>query len=215
MKKTTIAALVIIIASFAIGIYVYPQMPETMASHWGAGGKPDGYMSRFWGTFLMPIISLGLLGILLLVPLIDPLKNNIKKFRKYYDYFIALFIVFLFYVYLLTILWNSGYRFNMTRVLIPAMGILFYYVGILTENAKRNWFIGIRTPWTLSSVKVWEKTHWIGGKMFKAAAVIAFFGLIFQEYAILLVLVPVLFVAVYVIVYSYFEYQKELRKKKR
>jgi uncharacterized membrane protein len=85
---------------------------------------------------------------------------------------------------------------------------LFYYLGILVENAKQNWFIGIRTPWTLSSEKVWNKTHKIGGKLFKVAGLIAFAGILFQDYAIYFVLVPVILIAVYLVIYSYFEYQK-------
>ena len=209
MKKTTVAALAIIILSFVIGIYLYPQMPERMASHWNSAGEVNGNMPRFWGLFLMPIVSAGMLLLFLAIPKIDPLKKNIKKFRKYYDWFILLMIVFLFYIYLLTIFWNLDYRFNMTMMIIPALGILFIYIGFLTENAKRNWFIGIRTPWTLSSERVWNKTHKIGGKLFKISGVIALFGAIAQRYAIWLVLVPVIIAALYPVVYSYFEYQKE------
>jgi len=182
-----------------------------MASHWNIRGEVDGYMSKFWGLFLMPIISVGLLLLFVLIPKIDPLKANIEKFRKYYDGLVVLMIVFLFYLYLLTILWNRGMRFNMIQLLAPALGILFYYCGVLVENAKRNWFIGIRTPWTLSSDKVWEKTHKIGGRLFKVTGVVALLGVLLPDYAIFFVLVPILLVAAYTIVYSYFEYQKETR----
>ena len=212
MRKSEIIILGIILLSFAMGIYFYPQMPDKMASHWNAQGQVDGYLSKFWGLFLMPFVSLGLLLLFILIPKIDPLKKNIEKFRKYFDGFIVLIIVFLFYIYLLTIFWNIGIRFDMGQFLVPALGILFYYAGILVENAKRNWFIGIRTPWTLSSEKVWQKTHKLGGKLFKAAGLIAFAGLFFPGYALYLVLVPVLLVAIYTVVYSYFEYQKQVKK---
>lgn len=208
MKKSAIIILGIILLSFAIGVYLYPQMPDKIASHWNAKGEVDGYMSKFWGLFLMPIVSFGLLLLFIIIPKIDPLKANIEKFRKYYNGFVVLIIIFLFYIYLLTIFWNTGVRFDMTQVLAPALGILFYYVGVLTENAKRNWFIGIRTPWTLTNEKVWNKTHKIGGKMFKISGVIALFGLVLPRYAIFFMVVPVVFVAVYTIIYSYFEYKK-------
>jgi len=166
-------------------------------------------MSKFWGSFFMPLMLLGLFLLFLLIPKIDPLKENIQKFRKYFDGFIVLLMLFLFYVYLLTIFWNVGLRFNMSQLMIPALGILFYYCGILVENAKRNWFIGIRTPWTLSSETVWNKTHKIGGRLFKISGVIAFLGIFFPEQAILFVIIPVFLVTVYTLIYSYFEYQKE------
>jgi uncharacterized membrane protein len=212
MKKSTVIVLAIILISFIIAIYLYPQMPDKIASHWNAKGDADGYMPKFWGLFLMPLISVGLFLLFLLIPKIDPLKKNIEKFRKYFDNFIVLIFIFLFYIYLLTIFWNLDFRFNMTVMMIPALAVLFYYVGILTENAKRNWFIGIRTPWTLSNNIVWDKTHKLGGKLFKIAGIIALFGVLFHKYALLFVLVPVILVALYTIVYSYFEYQKQIKK---
>ncbi len=187
-------------------------MPERMASHWNAQGQVDGYISKFWGLFLMPILTLLIFLLLIAIPKIDPLKQNIDKFRKYYDGFVILIVVYMFYVYILTLLWNTGVRFSIIQPLMPAMGILFYYIGILVENAKRNWSIGIRTPWTLSSERVWEKTHKIGGKLFKIAGIIAFIGVFFQKYAAFFILIPVISVTVYTIVYSYFEYQRETKQ---
>jgi len=209
MKKANIIILGIILISFIIGGYFYPQMPEKVASHWNAQGKVDDYMSKGWGLFLMPLMSVGFFLLFMLIPKIDPLKENIKKFRKYFDGFIVLLILFLFYVYLLTVFWNIGLRFNMSQLMTPAMGILFYYCGVLIENAKRNWFIGIRTPWTLSSETVWDKTHKIGSKLFKAAGIVAFLGILFPKQAIFFVIIPVILVTVYTLIYSYFEYQKE------
>ena len=209
MKKTNIIIIIVILISFAIGIYFYSQLPDRIASHWNIKGEVDGYMSKFWGLFLMPIILLGLWLLFLLIPRIDPLKKNIEKFRKYFDTFIVLIILFLFYIYLLTIAWNTGMRFDMGRAVVPAMGILFYYIGILLKHAKRNWFIGIRTPWTLSSDKVWEKTHEIAGKFFKIAGVIAVLGIFFPQWVFLLVVAPVILFVIYIFVYSYFLYQKE------
>jgi len=211
MRKSRVIVLLIILISFAVGIYLYPLLPEVMASHWSIQGQVNGYMSKFWGVFLMPFILLGMFLLFIVIPKIDPLKDNIEKFRNYYETFIAAITFFLFYIYILTLLWNLGVKFDMNRFLIPGLGILFYYVGILVENAKRNWFIGIRTPWTLSSDVVWEKTHKIGGKLFKAAGIIALLGIFISEYTFFLIMIPVLSFSFYVIVYSYFEYQKEKR----
>ena len=215
MNKYSFLMSGIVLLSFAIAIYLYPQMPELMASHWNAAGQVDGYMPKFWGLFLMPLISLGMLGLFLAIPRIDPKRRNIEKFRVYYDRFIAIIIGFLFYIYILTILWTLGYTFNMILMLVPAFSLIFYYAGILVENAKQNWFIGIRTPWTLSSESVWDKTHKLGGKLFKAAAIIGLAGLLLQDYAIWLIIIPVIFMAAYTIAYSYVEFQKEEKPRPR
>lgn len=209
MKKAYIIIIIIILISFIIGIYFYSRVPDQLASHWNAKGEVDDYMSKFWGLFLMPIVSIVLFLLFLLIPKIDPLKKNIEKFRKYFDTFVVLIILFLFYIYLLTIFWNIGIRFDMGQAIIPALGILFYYIGVLLKHAKRNWFIGIRTPWTLSSEKVWEKTHQLGSKLFKISGVIAFLGIFFQGLAIWFVIIPAILVSFYTLAYSYFAYQKE------
>jgi len=215
MRNATAIGLGIIIVSFVIAISIYPQMPDPMPSHWNTQGQVDGYMPKFLGMFLMPLISVGLLLLFIVIPRIDPLKHNIEKFRGYFDGFVVLILLFLLYIYMLTLFWSANITFGMTQAIIPAIAILFFYIGILVSKAKRNWFIGIRTPWTLSSDKVWNKTHSRGGKLFMAAGVIAMFGLLFGDYAIWLILVPVLASALYLVVYSYFEYQKVGRHQKK
>ena len=211
MRKSEVIILGIVLLSFLVSIYFYPRSPEKVASHWNARGKVDGYMSKFWGLFLFPFVLLGLWLLFVAIPRIDPLKTNIEKFRKYFDGFIILFFIFMLSIHFQIILWNIGIKIK-PNILFPiGFGILFYYGGILLENAKRNWFIGIRTPWTLSSEKVWSKTHKIGGKLFKIAGVIALFSILFQKYTIFFILVPVILIAVYTIVYSYIEYQKEIK----
>ena len=184
-------------------------MPNQMASHWNIRSEVDSYMPKSWALFLMPIISVGILVSFILIPKIDPLKNNIKKFRKHFDGFILLIVLYLLYIHCLTLIWNMGVRFNMGQAMVPAMAVLFYYIGVLLENSKRNWFVGIRTPWTLSSEKVWDKTHKIGGKLFKISGTIVLLGILFPESGTWFILVPVLATVIYTLVYSYFEYKKE------
>jgi immunity protein, SdpI family len=210
-KNIQILSLCLLLASFLLGAYLYPQMPERMASHWDASGSVNGYVPKLWGIFLMPVISTILFLAFLVIPRIDPLKENIAKFRSYFDLFILMLFGFLFYLYLLTILWNLGYRFNIVQLMAPAFGLLIYYVGVLTENAKQNWFIGVRTPWTLSSETVWNKTNRLAGKLFKATGVLAMLGAAFPEQAIFFILVPLVLAGIYPIVYSFREYQREMK----
>ena len=139
MNKTIILTIAMIFISFASGIYLYPQMPNLIASHWNIAGDVDSYMSKFWGLFLLPLSTALIFIILMIIPKIDPLKKNIESFRKYYDRFIMLLTAFMLYIHLLTIFWNLGYIFNMSQMMAPAMGVLFYYLGDLIRNSKRNW----------------------------------------------------------------------------
>jgi uncharacterized membrane protein len=219
MKGSEKIALLIVLISFIVGIYMYSMMPATMASHWDASGNVNGSMPRFWAVFLMPIISVVLFLMFMLIPKLDPMYQNIEKFRKHYDVFIIWIFLFMLYIYILTLLWNIGIRFSMTSLLAPAFGILFYTAGVLISKAKMNWSIGIRTPWTMSNEKVWDRTHHLGGYLFKLSGIIAFFGVFLPQIAIWLVLFPIIIAAIILFVYSYLEFKKEegksSKKKKR
>lgn len=203
MRKANFVSLAIIVLAVLLGIIVYPYMPDQISSHWNASGEVNGHVGKFWGLFLLPLISLILFVIFLAIPKLDPLKSNIEIFRKEFDRFINVFTVFLFYIYSLTIMWNLGLRFNMSLMLVPALAALFYYLGILIGKAKRNWFIGIRTPWTLSSEKIWDRTHEVGGKLFRASGILMLSGLVFQSAAIYIIIGLALITAVWSVVYSY------------
>lgn len=210
MNKTKIFAVGIIISSFLIGIYFYPQMPAQVASHWDTLGNVNGYMSKFWGIFMIPIISTALFILFNFIPRIDPLGKNIQSFKKQFDNFILILIAFMAYIELFVILWNLGFtHINAMQFLTPAMAILFFYMGVLLKNAKQNWFVGIRTPWTLSSKKVWNKTHNLGSRLFKLSAAIALVGMLFPKYAFLFVIIPIISSSIFLMIYSYVEFRKE------
>ena len=202
-----------IIGAGIAGLLLWNQLPEQMASHWNENDQVDGYMSRFWGVFLMPLMTLGLFLLFLVIPAIDPLKANIAKFRGVFNLFIVFIIGFMLYIHALTLLWSLGYTgFEMSKAMLPAMGLLFILVGYLMRKAKRNWFIGIRTPWTLSSDYVWDKTHQLGAILFVASGVLAFIGGFFGGMlAFWLFFVPLMASAIFLVVYSYVLYQRETR----
>ncbi|MCK4729776.1 MAG: SdpI family protein [Candidatus Aenigmarchaeota archaeon] len=212
LNKSELFLLILLLISFIISLYFYPQLPDEMASHWNAQGEVDGYMSKFWGLFLLPFILTGLALLFIAIPRIDPLKENIEKSRKYYNGFIIIFFIFMLLIQIHIILWNLGTKISLNLVLPVLIGIMFYYIGGLLENIKRNWFIGIRTPWTMSNEKVWDKTHKLAGKLFRLAGIIAFMGIFFPDQAIYFIIIPAILIALYTIIYSYLEFQKQLKK---
>lgn len=207
MKKDHLS-IGIVILSFLLGIYFYSIVPDVIPSHWNAMGEVDGYTNRFWGIFLLPIIIFLLYVFLNIVPKIDPRMVNIDSFSEDYKGIILVTLAFLFYVYLLTISWALGYQYNMIQMMSVGFAGLFYYIGSSLENIKSNFFLGIRTPWTLSDERVWEKTHKLGGNLFKLSGIISFFGLFFKSIAFILVFVPIVLVSIFSVVYSYVEYKK-------
>jgi uncharacterized membrane protein len=201
-------SLLLILTSFVLALCFAPYMPELMASHWNAYGQVDDYTTRYFGLFFIPSLSLVLYLVFLLLPKIDPYKKNFSQFEKYYDQFLLVISGFFLYIYLTTIVWNFGISFNIMQVLAPAFAILFYFTGVLMSHAHRNWFVGIRTPWTMSSEVVWKKTHVLGSKLFKLSAIMNLLIFVLPQYAILLLLVPILASSVFIFAYSYWEYRK-------
>jgi uncharacterized membrane protein len=212
-RLTTIIVLVLIIGATLAGVFLWKQLPDPMASHWDVNDQVNGYMSRFWGVFMMPLVLLGMFLIFLVIPQIDPLKANIAQFRGPFNLFIAFMVGFMAFVHVLTLLWNLGYTsFGIGDAILPAMGLLFIVVGSLLRKAKRNFFIGIRTPWTLSSDYVWDKTHKLGSVLFMLSGVLAVIGGFFGGMvAFWMLMVPLLGSTVFLFVYSYVLYQRETK----
>jgi len=211
-RLTLILSAALILASLLAGAILYPQMPEQMPVHWNAAGQVDGYGSRFMGLFLFPLVTLGVGLLMLVIPVIDPLKKNIAAFRPTYNLIMFGFIVYFTYLYGLTLGSALGYQFNMNTFLMPAMAVLAFGIGHLLKNAKRNYMVGIRTPWTLASDQAWAETHRVGSIAFKICAGLTLIGLFFGELGIWIFLVSILTATVLVLVYSYFAYQRATDK---
>jgi len=201
-KITGILLGVIFLAAVVMNVLAYPKLPERMACHWGPGGQPDNWVDKSIGVWIMPGTAVALSVLFFVILLIDPLRKNIEKFFSYYAGFIIIMNLFLLAMHGWMLLWNIGIQIP-ANVFVPiGMACLIFYLGIVTSRVKRNWFIGIRTPWTLSNEIVWQKTHKLGGVLFRIAAIIMLIGAVFPKYAILFVLVPVLSVAAITLVYS-------------
>ena len=199
-KLTVTIVLILIAASALAGLLIWDRLPDPMASHWNANDQVDGYMSKAWSLSMIPLMALAMLALFMIIPSIDPLKANIEKFRETFNLFATMIITFVFYVYGLTIVWSLGYQnFKMSSALLPFIGILFI-------------FIGIRTPWTLSSDTVWDKTHQLGSVLFMISGVFAFIGAFLGGMsAFLLMLMPLLASTLFLVVYSFMLYRDETR----
>jgi len=208
-RAATIPPVLTALAFFA-GALLYTRMPELVASHWDASGAVNGYMSKFWGTFLLPIVMAGLTVLAHVLPKIDPRAANIENFRAQYDTFWAAIAGLLAYVYALSLAWNLGARFNFLLMIIPALAVLFFVIGNLLEHSKQNWFIGIRTPWTLSSEIVWNKTNKLAAKLFRIAAAVMILGayLAPPKFQAPVIIVPIFAAALASMIYSYLEFRK-------
>lgn len=205
---TLFLILVIVAAAVGVSLLAYPRLPERMASHWNLRGEVNDWTEKSVCVWLMPVIMVGLTGLFFGILLIDPLRKNIDTFFGYYAGFVIILNLFLFAMHGWMILWNLGIQISSNVFMPVGIGCLIFYLGIIMTHVKPNWFIGIRTPWTLSNEIVWQKTHKLGGILFRIAAIVMLIGAAFPRYAIVFVLVPVLSVAVVTLIYSLVVWKK-------
>jgi uncharacterized membrane protein len=198
----------LVAAGAAASLAVAPDLPEQMVTRWNAAGDPTGTLSRALGMWLVPGLAAGLLGLFALLPRIDPLGENVAAFRVHYDRFVVILTAFLVAVHLAVLAVNLGYAVDVTTLAVGGGAALFYYLGTLLPRVEPNWFVGIRTPWTLSDDEVWERTHALGARLFKLSAAVAVAGLFAGEYAVYFLVGPALATAAVSVAYSYLLYAR-------
>ncbi|MGN4822009.1 SdpI family protein [Bacillus cereus group sp. MYBK139-2] len=210
MRKHLVAIILIFITGLAWA-YAWPNLPDTMAIHWGTEGV-NGYASKFNAMLLLLGIMIFTYVLLTITSKIDPKKKNYDKFSKGYMIINYSVVVLLFLVNMLVIGVGLGYDIPMNSTPFILVGLLFIVIGNYLPQCKPNYFVGIKTPWTLSNEEVWRKTHRFSGKVFVVLGVIM----------ILSIFAPVAwkgFLIIGIIVgavgltmgYSYVAYKKELK----
>jgi uncharacterized membrane protein len=202
-----LAAAVAVLAG-AVGAVAAPDLPAELVTNWDASGEPNGTLAKTPALVLVPALTLGLVGLLAVLPKLDPLGENIESFRDQYDWFAVVLSVFLSGVHLGVVAFNLGYEFDFTLLMLAGMAALFYYIGIVLDHAERNWFVGIRTPWTLSSDEVWARTHDLGATLFKLTGVVSAVGLLLGDLALFVLIGAATVTAVVTTVYSYYIYRQ-------
>jgi len=212
MKKIRLYDIIsiLIILFVAISAYYYNGLlPDTVITHWDMEGKANGWSDKSMLTVFVPFLIIGIYILFRFLPKMDPKKENYIKFDSAYHAFKLVMVVFLAIIYFVSVYINLGYDFPMSSIMTWLVGILFIIIGFLIRNVKQNWFMGIRTPWTLSNQEVWRRTHLLASKVFIAGGI----AFLFMPYASPS-WVPVIFIIVVVAMislsfgYSYWIYKK-------
>ncbi len=166
--KKELPIILIIIMMFAASIYFYPQLPDKIPTHWNFKGEIDGYSGKLTGAFLIPVMNIIMYGLFIFMPVLDPKKENYKLFESTYIYFRYLFHIFFLGMHGLIIAAALGYNVDTGRLVTLAVSLLLMLMGNVMGRLKHNYFVGIRTPWTLANEEVWRKTHRLGAILWTA-----------------------------------------------
>ena len=164
--KTEAMSLLLIFVAVTTSFYFYNNFPEQVPIHWNFAGVADNYGSKFMGAFLFPFIIILMYVMFLTLPFIDPKKERYQEFSKVYHIFKTVFVAFMVVIYFIASLKGLGWNIAIGTWTPILIGLLFMLIGKYMSRIKPNWFMGIRTPWTLSSEKNWKKTHHFSGNVF-------------------------------------------------
>jgi uncharacterized membrane protein len=167
MKKWVILSAVFTAAAFSASAWIYcvgyDKLPDRLPIHWDIRGQPDGWVPKeeiFKSFFLVPSIMAGMVVLTLILPWLSPQHFDVDRFRNTYGYVMMLIIVLLGYIHLL-ILYGSLHPdgFDMFRWMLGGILVVLALVGNVLGQIQRNFWIGVRTPWTLANERVWIETH--------------------------------------------------------
>lgn len=170
-------SLALVAASWIFSLLVYRQLPERIATQWDMDGQVDRWDSRLVGAFIIPLLMAVIWAVARRSPRLS-LQEEGKRFAETYELMITAMLAFLALVHLAMVGGALGWDVSVPRVLPLGIGTLLIIMGRIMPRIRRNWIVGIRTPWTLSSDRVWERTHRVGGAVLTisgAAIALAFF----------------------------------------
>lgn len=189
----------IFLISLIIGIVVFPKLPESIPIQFGVTGEANSFGSR-WMIFMAPVINILMIFFADGLRKIDPKAENYKKFEPQYYNFMFIVALIMLGVQLLTISYVFGYGINIARMLPIIIGLMFIFLGNIMPKFKHNYFIGIRTSWTLASEKVWYLTHRLTGKVWVIGGLVTLFSTflpiryiawVFTAIFVIMVIIPI------------------------
>ena len=164
--------LVIMLVAIAAAPYFYLHFPDVVPTHWGWNGQPDGWSGKGFAAFFFPILIWAMYFLFIYIPKLDPRKDKYEQFSRAYGIIRSAIIIFMVAIYFLASLNGLGYDVPVDIYVPVGVGLLFIIIGNYLSKIKSNWFIGIRTPWTMSSEEAWRKTHRFGSKVFMISGVL-------------------------------------------
>jgi uncharacterized membrane protein len=205
--RTLFISALFVLILLAAFVWLSPHMPARVPTHWNAQGQVNGYMSPL-GAMLTPMIVIAVLALLtLLLPAISPRGFAITPFGSIFALIILAVQAFVLVAALAVLLNAAGHPVPMSLVSMLGIGALLMVIGNYMGKVRKNFFIGIRTPWTLASDAVWERTHRIGGWLFMLAGAVGI-ALALAGGSLVVLVAIVLGVALVLTVYSYVAYRR-------
>jgi len=208
--RTELPQWALIAGMFFLAAITWGWAPERIPVHWNVAGQVDRYGGKVEGLLLPPLLALGIYLLMLLLPRIDPGHKNYALFQGAYATIRVAIVTLQAGLYGVTHLALRGCPVDVSTVVPMAVGGLLVILGNLMGKIRPNWFVGVRTPWTLSSKESWVKTHRLTGWLFIVAGLALMVSSILHlPWAAVACVGLLLIFVVVAYVYSYLAWRKD------
>ncbi|WP_426702524.1 SdpI family protein [Rhodanobacter sp. Col0626] len=167
--RTLIVSAAFVAIAVGVAIWLYPRLPAQVPVHWDMSGQANRYAPRFWGAAMWPLLIFGLAVLTVALPAISPRRFEIKSFAGIYGALMLVIQGVMLVIGMTALLVGAGFALPLSTIVPLAVGVLLMVLGNYMGKLRKNFFIGIRTPWTLASDTVWERTHRLAGWVFVLA----------------------------------------------
>lgn len=195
----------LVLAMFLAGAAFYVYLPDNLPMHWGFDGRPNNWWPKMYGVWLMPALATLFLVLFPILQRIDPKSQNYPDFAKAWAVIQTSILSMLAYIYGVTLFASiyPNYDHLVGRLVMFGTGVLFVVLGNYMGKVRQNYFIGLRTPWTLNDPEIWQKSQRLAGWAFVLA------GLVILVESVIWRAIPYVFFGVVIatagvpIIYSY------------
>jgi uncharacterized membrane protein len=203
---------VLFATAVAAAAWSYSSLPERVPIHWNVRGEVDGWGGRAFGSFGMLGLFFGTYLLLLLLPLVDPRRPSYARFRSTYRLLRWCTTLLMVGIWAVVLLAARGVPVRVDVVAPVGVSLLLIVIGNTMGRLRPNWFVGIRTPWSLANDEAWRLTHRVSGPVWVAAGLLGLLGpLVGGPSGAIMMIGPIVGAAAFSIVYSYFAYKRSLR----
>jgi uncharacterized membrane protein len=204
--------LVVNVIMLLITASVFTRLPAEVPTHWNLHGVVDSTMPKLPGAFLPSATAIAIWFLVPALRRIDPRRASYDRFDATFHLILNAVVLVLAMLQGLVLASSLGLKVDMVRSMLVGVGVMFMVLGNYMPRLRSNWWMGIRTPWTLDSEEVWRRTHRFGGRMFMAGGLVTVAAtLLPAEAASIVSFAAIMTAALVPVVYSYVIWRAERR----
>jgi uncharacterized membrane protein len=171
-RKYYVTGILLIAATLIATAVVYPHLSDAVPTHWNSDGQPNDYSPKWQLFVIIPGIMAAIMVLFRFLPWLSPKRFDVDTFQSTYLYIMLSILGMLACIQVLILWTGMGKHVNANRAILVVISWLFAALGNVLGKVRRNFYVGVRTPWSLANERVWYATHRLAAKTFVAAGLV-------------------------------------------